>query len=218
MTGILDYRPAVHPYREDQMKKCQLFVVSSLIACTGAAAAPAATPAAAKAKPRVRIETSKGVFVIELEPQAAPKTVENFLQYVKDGFYDGTIFHRVIPNFMIQAGGVTQEFQGKPLRPPVVNEANNGLSNKRGTVAMARLPEVNSATSQFFINLKDNTFLDFKSATPEGYGYCVFGKVVEGMDVVDKIAAIPTGAAGPYQQDVPKDPVVIIKVTQVATP
>jgi cyclophilin family peptidyl-prolyl cis-trans isomerase len=100
----------------------------------------------------------------------------------------------------------------------VVNEANNGLSNKRGTIAMARTSEVNSATAQFFINLKDNAFLDFKNATPEGYGYCVFGKVVEGMDVVDKIAAIPTGAAGPYQQDVPKDPVVIIKVTQVTAP
>jgi peptidyl-prolyl cis-trans isomerase A (cyclophilin A)/peptidyl-prolyl cis-trans isomerase B (cyclophilin B) len=170
------------------------------------------------ANPQVRVETNKGVIVMELYPDKAPKTVENFLGYVKTGHYIGTIFHRVIPNFMIQGGGVTQEFQGKPLRPPVINEANNGLSNKRGWVAMARTSEVNSATAQFFINLKDNQFLDFKSATPEGYGYCVFGKVVEGMDVVDKIAAIPTGAAGPYQQDVPKDPVVIIKVTQVTTP
>jgi cyclophilin family peptidyl-prolyl cis-trans isomerase len=173
---------------------------------------------AQSANPRVRMETNKGVIVVELYADKAPKTVENFLGYVKTGHYIGTIFHRVIPNFMIQAGGVTQEFEGKPLRPPVVNEANNGLSNKRGTIAMARTSEVNSATAQFFINLKDNGFLDFKSATPEGYGYCVFGKVVEGMDVVDKIAAIPTGAAGPYQQDVPKDPVVILKVTQVTTP
>jgi peptidyl-prolyl cis-trans isomerase A (cyclophilin A)/peptidyl-prolyl cis-trans isomerase B (cyclophilin B) len=166
--------------------------------------------------PRVRVETNKGAIVVELYPDKAPKTVENFLGYVKTGHYIGTIFHRVIPNFMIQAGGVTQEFEGKPLRPPVVNEANNGLSNKRGTIAMARTSEVNSATAQFFINLKDNTFLDFKNATPEGYGYCVFGKVVEGMGVVDKIAAIPTGPAGPYQQDVPKDPVVITKVSQLA--
>jgi peptidyl-prolyl cis-trans isomerase A (cyclophilin A)/peptidyl-prolyl cis-trans isomerase B (cyclophilin B) len=188
-------------------------------ACLSLAVALLATTALAQgAKERVRMETNKGVIVIELYPDKAPKTVENFLGYVKTGHYIGTIFHRVIPNFMIQAGGVTQEFQGKPLRPPVVNEANNGLSNKRGTVAMARTSEVNSATAQFFINLKDNGFLDFKSATPEGYGYCVFGKVVEGMDVVDKIAAIPTGAAGPYQQDVPKDPVVIVKVTQVTTP
>jgi peptidyl-prolyl cis-trans isomerase A (cyclophilin A)/peptidyl-prolyl cis-trans isomerase B (cyclophilin B) len=188
-------------------------------ACLSLAVALLATTALAQgAKERVRMETNKGVIVIELYPDKAPKTVENFLGYVKTGHYIGTIFHRVIPNFMIQAGGVTQEFQGKPLRPPVVNEANNGLSNKRGTVAMARTSEVNSATAQFFINLKDNGFLDFKSATPEGYGYCVFGKVVEGMDVADKIAAIPTGAAGPYQQDVPKDPVVIVKVTQVTTP
>ncbi len=189
------------------------------VTCLSLAIALVATAALAEgAKERVRMETNKGVIVVELYPDKAPKTVENFLGYVKTGHYIGTIFHRVIPNFMIQAGGVTQEFQGKPLRPPVVNEANNGLSNKRGTIAMARTDEVNSATAQFFINLKDNGFLDFKSATPEGYGYCVFGKVVEGMDVVDKIAAIPTGAAGPYQQDVPKDPVVILKVTRVTTP
>ena len=189
------------------------------VACVVLAVAVIAGVAVAEgANPQVRVETNKGVIVMELDADKAPKTVENFLGYVKTGHYIGTIFHRVIPNFMIQGGGVTQEFQGKPLRPPVINEANNGLSNKRGWVAMARTSEVNSATAQFFINLKDNQFLDFKSATPEGYGYCVFGKVVEGMDVVDKIAAIPTGAAGPYQQDVPKDPVVIIKVTQVTTP
>jgi len=178
----------------------------------------AGTALAQGTNPRVQVETNKGVIVVELYPDKAPKTVENFLGYVKTGHYIGTIFHRVIPNFMIQAGGVTQEFEGKPLRPPVVNEANNGLSNKRGTIAMARTSDINSATAQFFINLKDNQFLDFRNETPEGYGYCVFGKVVEGMGVVDKIAAIPTGAAGPYQQDVPKDPVVIIKVTQLATP
>ncbi len=189
------------------------------VACLSLAVGLIATTVLAQgAKERVRIETNKGVIVVELYPDKAPKTVENFLGYVKTGHYIGTIFHRVIPNFMIQAGGVTQEFEGKPLRPPVVNEANNGLSNKRGTVAMARTSEVNSATAQFFINLKDNAFLDYRNETPEGYGYCVFGKVAEGMGVVDAIAAIPTGAAGPYQQDVPKDPVVIIKVTQVTAP
>jgi len=189
------------------------------VACVVLAVAVIAGVAVAEgANPQVRVETNKGVIVMELDADKAPKTVENFLGYVKTGHYIGTIFHRVIPNFMIQGGGVTQEFQGKPLRPPVVNEANNGLSNKRGSVAMARTSEVNSATAQFFINLKDNQFLDFRNETPEGYGYCVFGKVVEGMDVVDKIAAIPTGSGGPFQKDVPKDPVVIIKVTQVTTP
>ena len=189
------------------------------VACVVLAVAVIAGVAVAEgANPQVRVETNKGVIVMELDADKAPKTVENFLGYVKTGHYIGTIFHRVIPNFMIQGGGVTQEFQGKPLRPPVVNEANNGLSNKRGSVAMARTSEVNSATAQFFINLKDNQFLDFRNETPEGYGYCVFGKVVEGMDVVDKIAAIPTSSGGPFQKDVPKDPVVIIKVTQVTTP
>ena len=187
------------------------------VACLCLAVAVIAGVAVAEgANPQVRVETNKGVIVMELYPDKAPKTVENFLGYVKTGHYIGTIFHRVIPNFMIQGGGVTQEFQGKPLRPPVINEANNGLSNKRGWVAMARTSEVNSATAQFFINLKDNQFLDFKSATPEGYGYCVFGKVVEGMDVVDKIAAIPTGSGGPFQKDVPKDPVVILGVEAIS--
>jgi cyclophilin family peptidyl-prolyl cis-trans isomerase len=170
-----------------------------------AAAAPTT-----KTKPRVRLDTSKGPIVVELDPAKAPETVANFLQYVKDGHYDGMIFHRVIPGFMIQGGGVTAEFAGKPLRPPIKNEAANGLSNARGTIAMARTSDVNSATAQFFINLKDNTFLDHKDDTPRGFGYCVFGKVVKGMDVVDAIAKVPTGAGGPFAQDVPKETVTIV--------
>jgi peptidyl-prolyl cis-trans isomerase B (cyclophilin B) len=177
------------------------------------ALAVAVTPGSAH--PKVRMETNKGVIVIELYPEKAPKTVANFLEYVRTGHYFGTIFHRVIPGFMIQGGGVTADFQGKPLRDAIVNEAGNGLKNLRGTVAMARTSAVNSATAQFFINLKDNAFLDHRDDTPEGFGYCVFGKVVEGMNVVDAIAAVPTGAAGPFSQDVPKTAVVIGNVSVV---
>lgn len=175
----------------------------ALVPALALAADPAATA------PRVKMETSKGAIVIEVYPDKAPKTVANFLEYVRTGHYFGTIFHRVIPGFMIQGGGVTADYQGKPLRPPVENEAANGLKNLRGTVAMARTAEVNSATAQIFINLKDNPFLDYRNATPEGFGYCVFGKVVEGMDVVDAIAKVPTGAGGPFAKDVPKQAVVI---------
>lgn len=170
---------------------------------------------ATKAAPRVRIETTKGSIVLELYPDKAPKTVANFLEYVQTGHYIGTIFHRVIPGFMIQGGGVTASFQGKPLRPPVVNEAGNGLKNLRGTMAMARTSEVDSATAQIFINLKDNAFLDHKDETPQGFGYCVFGKVVEGMSVVDAIAALPTGPGGPFAKDVPKEAVIITKAVLV---
>jgi peptidyl-prolyl cis-trans isomerase B (cyclophilin B) len=165
------------------------------------------------ALPRVRIETNRGTIVVELEPDKAPKTVANFLAYVRAGFYDGTIFHRVIPGFMAQGGGFTADFERKPTRPPIENEAGNGLSNRRGTVAMARTADVDSATSQFFINLVDNTYLDHRDSTPRGFGYCVFGRVVEGMDVVDAIAAIPTGPSGPFPGDVPTEPVVIVKTT-----
>jgi peptidyl-prolyl cis-trans isomerase A (cyclophilin A)/peptidyl-prolyl cis-trans isomerase B (cyclophilin B) len=170
---------------------------------------------ATKPVPRVRVETTKGTIVLELYPDKAPKTVANFLEYVQTGHYIGTIFHRVIPGFMIQGGGVTATFQGKPLRPPVANEAGNGLKNQRGTLAMARTSEVDSATAQIFINLKDNTFLDHKDETPQGFGYCIFGKVVEGMSVVDAIAAVPTGPGGPFAKDVPKEAVMITKATLV---
>jgi cyclophilin family peptidyl-prolyl cis-trans isomerase len=164
--------------------------------------------------PRVRMETSKGVIELELYADKAPKTVENFVQYVKDGQYDGTIFHRVIPGFMIQGGGFTADMSEKATRPPIKNEANNGLSNEMGTIAMARTPDPHSASAQFFINVKDNDFLDFKNETTNGWGYCVFGKVIEGMDVVNGIVGVPTGNHGMHQ-DVPLDPVVIEKATVV---
>ncbi|MBP1150197.1 MULTISPECIES: peptidylprolyl isomerase [Methylocaldum] len=165
--------------------------------------------------PQVRLETNLGDVVLTLDSAKAPATVENFLTYVKEGHYDGTIFHRVIPNFMAQGGGYTEDFKQKPTRPAIKNEADNGLKNKRGTIAMARTPDPHSATSQFFINFVDNAFLDYKSATPQGWGYSVFGEVTEGMDVVDKMAKIPTGSGGPMASDVPQTPIIIEKATIV---
>jgi peptidyl-prolyl cis-trans isomerase A (cyclophilin A) len=152
-----------------------------------------------------------GDIVVELDADKAPKTVANFLQYVKAGQYNGTIFHRVIENFMIQGGGMTPDMKEKPTRPPIPLESRNGLSNVRGTIAMARTMDPNSATAQFFINVKDNPFLDAANAR-DGNGYAVFGKVVEGLDVVDKIKAVPTGNKPPHQ-NVPLEPVVIKKAT-----
>lgn len=177
-----------------------------------ALAAAMAAPVGA-ANPQVKLETTQGTIVIELDAAKAPITVGNFLDYVKSGFYDGTVFHRVIPSFMIQGGGFTANMDQKPTRGPIVNESANGLVNKRGTVAMARTPDPNSATAQFFINLKDNSFLD-KAKAQDGVGYCVFGKVVEGMKVVDAIAAVKTGTVG-GNQDVPVQPVVIKKASVV---
>jgi cyclophilin family peptidyl-prolyl cis-trans isomerase len=153
----------------------------------------------------VKLETTKGAIVIEVNDTAAPVTVANFLQYVQDGFYDGTIFHRVKPGFMIQGGGVTPDMKQKTTRPSIVNEAKNGLKNKRGTLAMARTNDPNSATAQFFINQVDNAFLDYSARNP---GYAVFGQVVEGMDVVDAIDKVKTGIKDMYQ-DVPVEPVII---------
>lgn len=164
--------------------------------------------------PRVTMETSLGNITLELYPDKAPVTVANFLSYVDEGFYNGTIFHRVIRGFMIQGGGFTESMQEKPTRAPIANEADNGLKNERGTIAMARTPDPNSATAQFFINAKDNTFLNFKNKSPEGYGYCVFGKVTKGLDVVDAIEKTPTTTKGFYQ-DVPAKPVVIKKAYRV---
>jgi len=158
--------------------------------------------------PRVLIETNHGKIVIELDSKAAPKTVDNFLTYVNDGFYDGTLFHRVIKGFMIQGGGFTEALEQKPTRKPVINEADNGLKNRRGTVAMARTSDPNSASSQFFINTVDNAFLDYKEKTGRGWGYCVFGHVVEGMDVVDAIEAQSTTVKG-IGRDVPVSSVII---------
>jgi len=159
--------------------------------------------------PVVVIETNLGDISVELDAGNAPNTTANFLAYVDDGYFDDTIFHRVIPGFMIQGGGLTADMRDKPSnRAPIENEANNGLKNDRGTIAMARTNDPHSATSQFFINLKDNDFLNFRNESMQGWGYAVFGKVVDGMDVVDKIAAVPTGNKGGHQ-DVPLETVVI---------
>jgi len=166
------------------------------------------SPATLAANPKVEIKTTLGAVVIELYPENAPKTVENFLQYVKDGFYDGTIFHRVIPGFMAQGGGFTPNYQQKPVRPPIRNEAGNGLRNAIGTVAMARTADPHSATAQFFINVSENDFLDFKSPDEKGYGYTVFARVTSGMDVVQKMLQVPTATVGPHQ-NVPRQPIII---------
>ncbi len=163
--------------------------------------------------PRVLIQTNLGDIVVELDRKRAPVTVENFLRYVREGFYDGTIFHRVIDGFMIQGGGFTPEFRRKQTYAPIQNEADNGLKNVRGTIAMARTRNPHSATAQFFINVADNKFLDHTRPTLNGWGYTVFGKVVEGMDVVDRIRRVPTGPGGPFPKDVPRETVVIKRIT-----
>ena len=161
----------------------------------------------------VTIKTTKGDIKLELFEKEAPITVKNFLSYVKSGFYKGTIFHRVIPNFMIQGGGMDENFMQKETSDPIKNEAANQISNKRGTIAMARTQIVDSATSQFFINVVDNDFLDFKAPIPQYYGYCVFGKVVEGMDVADAIVSVPTTSKGMHR-DVPQENIVILDVVE----
>jgi peptidyl-prolyl cis-trans isomerase B (cyclophilin B) len=165
-----------------------------------------------QASPRVVLTTTLGDITLELDKDKAPISTENFLMYVSSGQFDGTIFHRVIPGFMVQGGGFTADMKQKSTMPPIVNEADNGLKNDRGTIAMARTSEPHSATSQFFVNLKDNTFLNHTAPTPQGWGYAVFGKVVEGMHVVDTIATVETGAHGPHR-DVPVQPVVITKAS-----
>jgi cyclophilin family peptidyl-prolyl cis-trans isomerase len=169
------------------------------------------------ANPRVEISTNMGRITAELYPDKAPKTVENFLEYVKSGYFGGTIFHRVIARFMIQGGGFTREFVQKPTREPVANEAANGLKNETGTLAMARTRKPDSATSQFFVNVADNAFLNYTAPTVQGYGYTVFGKVVEGMDIVMKISQLPTGPGGPFQGDVPQQEVIIENVKILET-
>ncbi len=161
----------------------------------------------------VTIKTSMGDIKLELFSEEAPETVKNFLQYVDDGFYDGTIFHRVIDGFMIQGGGFNTDFEEKPTNEPIVNEADNRLSNDVGTVAMARTMVIDSATSQFFINVSNNSFLNFRDKSQQGYGYCVFAKVTEGMDVVNKIKKVKTGSRG-YHDDVPVDDVVIESISR----
>ncbi len=189
------------------LKRLAALIVATLAMCGAAGAVDA---------PRVRLQTSMGDIVVELYPDKAPKTVANFLAYVKSGFYDGTIFHRVIDGFMIQGGGFTTGFEEKQTRAPIENEAGNGLQNTRGTIAMARTSDPHSATAQFFINVADNAFLNHTADTGRGWGYCVFGKVVEGMDTVDRIRKVPTGSRGSFE-DVPQTPVLINKAALVAT-
>jgi cyclophilin family peptidyl-prolyl cis-trans isomerase len=179
------------------MKSNFLALIAALLLSTNAIAA----------NPQVEIKTNMGNMVLELYPDKAPKTVENFLQYVKDGFFKGTIFHRVIPGFMIQGGGFNADFTQKKTRASVQNEANNGLKNDTGTVVMARTSDPHSATAQFFINVKNNDFLNYPGQ--DGWGYTVFGKVVKGMDVANKIAALERGARGPFTSDVPRETVII---------
>lgn len=177
-------------------------------ALAGALSVPVALAAEAE-NPRVSFETTHGTFVVALDREAVPVTVDNFLRYARDGHYEGTVFHRVIAGFMVQGGGYTADFSARPTRPSIRNEAGNGRANLRGTIAMARPPDPHSATAQFFINVADNRFLDHRAPTPEGWGYAVFGRVVEGMETVDRIAALPTGPGGPFPSDVPRLPVVI---------
>ncbi|GAB6905615.1 peptidyl-prolyl cis-trans isomerase A (rotamase A) [Desulfosarcina cetonica] len=193
------------------MKKWVLILAAAIL--FSASLSQAADPL-----PRVQLSTSMGDIVVELNPAAAPKTVDNFLAYVNAGFYNGTIFHRVIAGFMVQGGGYDEKMQRrKPTRPPIVNEADNGLSNRIGSIAMARTADPHSANAQFFINVKDNDFLDHRGKTQQGWGYCVFGKVVSGMNVVKAIENVPTTArAG--MRDVPVTPVVIKAVTLLTTP
>jgi len=169
---------------------------------------------AQKDYPQVLIETTKGSVLVELYPEKAPNTVKNFLRYVNEGFYDGTIFHRVIPNFMIQGGGFTKQFDKKPTHKPIQNEADNGLRNRIGTIAMARTNDPHSATAQFFINVQKNTFLDFREKTNRAWGYTVFGRVIKGMKAVNQIRQVPTGFKN-GMKDVPREMVMITKARQV---
>ena len=198
---------------------CNGLLAALLLFCSAPSPAHGASSEGTLSNPKtghtmkqVLLKTSHGEIVIALDEEKAPLTVANFLAYVNDGFYDGTIFHRVIPNFMIQGGGMTADMEQKRNQAPIKNEADNGLKNKRGTIAMARTQVVDSATSQFFINLVDNPYLDHQDPSPQGYGYAVFGTVTEGMETVDAIADVATGNIGMHQ-NVPVEPVVIEKAS-----
>ncbi|MCS6996277.1 MAG: peptidylprolyl isomerase [Casimicrobiaceae bacterium] len=216
------------------LTRFSLFVFAVVLISLSTSLAQAQSPS----KPRVELKTSLGTIVLELDRAAAPKTVDNFLEYVRSGHYDGTVFHRVIKDFMAQGGGYDRDLKAKPTRAPIVNEGEQaekaGLKNDRGTIAMARTADPHSATAQFFINFKDNAFLNHSAAQAQipppckvpnpvpgcarfGWGYTAFGRVVSGMDVVDKMAEIPTGAGGPFPTDVPKTPIVIERAT-ILTP
>ena len=211
MTTLLDIAYAIEKY--------STMTISDWLFPIFALAAAATSGGAVAADPQVEVKTNFGTIRLELYPDKAPLTVENFLKYVHDGHYDGTIFHRVIVNFMIQGGGFDRNYQQKKTREPIRNEAERavkaGLKNEIGTIAMARTSNPNSATAQFFINVNDNTPLNWGDSRGDGNGYAVFGKVVAGLEVVGTIANLPTGAAGPFQRDVPRDVVVIEKITVV---
>ena len=195
------------------VKLCLTLALTVMLSAPALAAeAPAASATAGS--PAVKLETSMGDIIVRLDGAKAPETVANFLNYVKSGHYDGTIFHRVISNFMIQGGGMTPDMKEKGTQKPIKNEAANGLKNKKYTVAMARTNDPHSATSQFFINVKDNDFLDYKAPSGQGWGYAVFGKVLKGQDVVEKIKGVATGNRGMHQ-DVPREPVIIKKATVI---
>ncbi|MGH8601595.1 MAG: peptidylprolyl isomerase [Gammaproteobacteria bacterium] len=166
--------------------------------------------------PRVELQTNWGTIVLELESEKSPQTVANFLAYVREGFYDGTVFHRVIDGFMIQGGGYTPQWTQKQTKAPIKNEAANGLKNTRGSLAMARTGDPHSATAQFFVNVADNPFLDYQEPTVSGWGYTVFGRVIQGMDVVDRIKAVPTGRSGPFPKDAPQQAVIIERAIVLA--
>ena len=186
------------------MRVLQLLTVLLLIVCG---------PVLAEDRPRIMLQTNIGDIVLELDKERAPTSVKNFMGYVDSGFYDNTLFHRVIEGFMVQGGGFTGEYMRKQTKAPIRNEANNGLKNRAYTVAMARTNAPHSATSQFFINTVDNTNLDHTAPTGRGWGYAVFGRVIEGFEVVDTLGSVPTGSDGPFPRDVPKDPIYIQSAT-----
>jgi len=196
------------------MSSLRRLALNLLLACCFIGSASANPPSTGANTVNVQMQTNKGLIVLALNAEKAPGTVANFVEYARAGFYDGTVFHRVIPNFMIQGGGFEPGMNQKATRGQIKNEADNGLKNKLGTIAMARTPDPHSASSQFFINTKDNGFLDYSAPTAQGWGYCVFGEVVEGMDVVQEIEKVSTGNRGGHG-DVPMEDVVIEKVTVV---
>lgn len=213
MQDMLCAAPGVLAARLGRMLRGAALAALGALVALGTA--PVTSQAAqAAADPVVKLETSLGDIVLRLDARKAPITVANFIQYVKSGHYDGTVFHRVIKDFMIQGGGMTPELKEKRTVAPIRNEADNGLRNQKYTIAMARTSDPHSASSQFFINTRNNDFLDFKAKTPQGWGYAVFGKVIQGQNVVDKIEAVITGRKGHYE-DVPVTPVIIKKAEVV---
>lgn len=194
------------------MRKIFLFFIAVMLTALPGLAMGSQGAASYKEQVVVEIQTNKGLIVVELNAEKAPETVANFKSYVEEGFFDGTVFHRVIPEFMIQGGGLTEDLKDKRTRAGIKNEADNGLANVKYSIAMARTNDPHSATSQFFINTKDNAFLNFQAGPPKNWGYCVFGKVIEGTEVVDEIEKVTTQTVG-YHENVPVEPVTIEKVT-----